>query len=83
MKLYALKRATTHTTLKKICEYTNQFGTRQVILSDNRTQFTTPKQKDGLAGLHIKPRFTAIRNPCNNIAERINRQLGNFFRMFM
>ena len=33
-----------------------------------------------LQELHIKPKFTAVRNPCTNLAERINRQLGNMFR---
>ena len=31
----------------------------------------------------IKPRYTAIRNPCANLAECVNRQLGNLFRIFV
>ena len=33
--------------------------------------------------LQIQPKYTAIRNPCANLVERINRQLGNMFRIFI
>ena len=32
-----------------------------------------------LTNLEIKRKYTAIRNPCMNLAERMNRQLGNIF----
>lgn len=83
VKLYSLRRATTYTTLKKIKEYVDQYGKPMNMLTDNGTQFTTPKWKEGLAALGIKARLTSIRSPCTNVAERINRQLGNLFRMFM
>ena len=36
-----------------------------------------------LANLEIKPKFTAIRNTCTNLAESVNRQLGNVFRVLV
>lgn len=36
-----------------------------------------------LAKMGIKARLTAIRNPCTNAAERVNREINNFFRIFM
>ena len=36
-----------------------------------------------LGDLGIKPKYTAIRNPCTNLAERVNRQLGNIFRVMV
>lgn len=83
VKLYALKRATTCVTLNKIRQYSEQHGVPKAILSDNGTQFTTVKWKEGLVAMNIKPKYTAIRNPCTNVAERINRQLGNLFRLYM
>lgn len=83
VKLYAVKRATTYITLKRLKEYVELHGTPHAVLADNGTQFTTPKWKEGLAAMNIKARWTAIRNPCTNVAERINRQLGNLFRLFI
>ena len=47
------------------------------------TQFTSKQWVKGLSELQIQPKYTAIRNPCANLAERINRQLGNMFRIFV
>lgn len=83
VELYTLRRATTAATLRRICQYITTHGKPECILTDNGTQFTTKKWTQGLAKLGITPRFTAIRNPCTNIAERWNRQLGNLFRIFV
>ena len=76
------------TTLRRIKDYCAEFGRPKVILTDviltdNGTQFTAKKWIEGLKELNIQPRYTAIRNPCANLAERINRQLGNLFRIFV
>ena len=80
VKLYQLKRATTTVTINKIKLYCEEIGKPVAILSDNGTQFTSQKWKNTLQELHIKPKFTAVRNPCTNLAERINQQLGNMLR---
>lgn len=83
VKLFALKRATTCVTLTRVQQYSEEHGVPRAILTDNGTQFTTKKWKQGLQKLNIKPKLTAIRNPCTNLAERINRQLGNLFRLYV
>ena len=83
VELYALRRATTNATLKRLQQYITNHGKPDNILTDNGTQFMSRKWTQGLEQLNIKPRFTAIRNPCTNIAERWNRQLGNLFRIFV
>lgn len=83
VKLYAIRRATTTTALRRIQQYIHENGKPQSILSDNGTQFTSGKWIKGLQELNITPKFTAIRNPYTNIAERWNRQLGNLFRVFV
>lgn len=83
VKLYALRRATTYITLRKIKEYIEQHGAPKAILTDNGSQFVTSAWTEGLSTMEIQARYTAIRNPCTNVAERINRQLGNLFRIVM
>lgn len=58
-------------------------GKPKAVLTDNGTQFTSKKWLETLSELGIKCKFTAIRNPCTNLAERINRQLGNMFRILV
>lgn len=83
VKLYALKRATTRATINRLKQYIASWGKPLSIVTDNGTQFTTNIWTRSLRELGIKPKFTAIRNPCTNIAERTNRQLGNLFRVFV
>ena len=78
-----LRRATTNVTLKRLQQYITTHGKPDSILTDNGTQFTSRKWTQGLGQLNIKHKYTAIRNPCTNIAERWNRQLGNLFRIFV
>lgn len=83
VKLYGLQRATTKATLTRVNQYVQAYGKPKAILTDNGTQFTTVHWTEGLKALDIKSKFTAVRNPCTNLAERINRQLGNLFRVFV
>lgn len=83
VELYALRRATTNVSLKRLQQYITTHGKPNSVLTDNGTQFTSHKWTQGLKDLNIKPKYTAIRNPCTNIAERWNRQLGNLFRIFV
>ena len=69
VELYALRRATTNATLKRVQQYIADHGKPDSILTDSGTQFMSSKWTLGLEELNIKPRFTAIRNPCTNIAE--------------
>ena len=82
-KRQALRRATTNITLKRLQQYIDIHGKPDSVLTDNGAQFTSRKWMQGLKELNIKPKYTAIRNPCTNIAERWNRQLGNLFRIFV
>ena len=83
VKLYPMKRATTVITLNKLKSYIQEVGKPKAILTDNGTQFTSKSWVKQLKALEIKPKYTAIRNPCTNLAERINRQLGNIFRVMV
>lgn len=83
VKLYTLKRATTVTTINKLKAYINEVSKPEAVLTDNGTQFTSKRWVEALEEYGIKRKVTAIRNPCTNLAERINRQLGNMFRVFV
>lgn len=83
VKLYSLRCATTHATINKVKQYVELCGKPIAILTDNGTQFTAARWTTSLHEMGIKPKFTAIRNPCVNLAERVNRQLGNLFRVFI
>ena len=52
-------------------------------LTANGAQLTSKQWFKGLDELGIIPMYTAIRNPQTNLAERVNRQLGNLFRIFV
>lgn len=81
-KLYAVRSATTAASVRRLKQYIAEYGKPDAVLSDNGTQFTSKKWVKELQQLQIKPKFTAVRNPCTNIVERWNRQLGNLFRVF-
>lgn len=83
VKLYKLKRATTTITINKLKQYIREVGKPKSVVSDNGSQFTSKKWIETLTELNIKAKFTAIRNPCTNLAERVNRQLGNMFRVLV
>ena len=70
-------------TIRRVRHYIGEVGKPNAILTDNGTQFTSKQWVKGLNELQIKPKYTAIRNPCTNLAERVNRILGNLFRIFV
>jgi hypothetical protein len=76
IKLYPLKSATTKACLHKIADYAPYVVKPETILSDHGTQFTSRKWIDGLNELGINARFTPIRNPQSNPAERYMREIG-------
>lgn len=83
VKLYAVRRATTTITIRKLKVYIEEHGKPSAVLTDNGTQFTSKQWTDELSKLGIRSKYTAIRNPRTNLAERVNRQLGNLFRVLV
>lgn len=82
--LYALRKATTSTTLKCLLEdYIPRYGKPQSILSDQGTQFTSKIWGETLQSNGIRKIMTAIRHPRANPVERTNRELSRFFRTFV
>lgn len=83
VRLYPVKRATTHITLKKIIEnYIPDCGKPKRILSDHATQFTSPNWKNGIEKEGIKVIFSSIRHPQSNPSERVMREIGRLFRTY-
>lgn len=79
--LYAIKKADTRTTLNKIFNhYIPLYGKPNKIQSDHGTQFTAKKWLARLEGEGIKVVFSSIRHPQSNAVERINKEIGRFFR---
>ena len=79
--LYPLKRATTEATINKIFnDYIPNNGKIEKIQSDHGSQFTSDKWIKKLEKEKIKPVFSSIRHPQSNIVERVNKELGRFFR---
>lgn len=84
VKLYPIKRATTNIVLKKILEdYIPKYGKPKKIQCDHGTQFTSQKWIRTLKENDIQVTFSSIRHPQGNIVERVNRELGRFFRTFV
>ncbi|XP_023288921.1 uncharacterized protein LOC111674083 [Orussus abietinus] len=82
--LYALKRATAEATLKCLRDrYIPRFGTPKKLLSDQGTQFTSDKWREGLQQEGIQHILTSIRHPQANPVERTNRELARYFRTFL
>ena len=52
-------------------------------MTDHGTQFTSKKWTEKLIDNGIKPIFLSVRHPQSNIVERIHRELGRFFRVYM
>lgn len=83
IKLYALRKATTATILKKIAEdYLPRFGPIKQILTDNGTQFQNHKWKSRLKELGIHVSYTTTYNPEGNPVERVNREIGRILRTY-
>jgi transposase InsO family protein len=54
----------------------------EAILSDHGSQFTSPLWKETLQNLGIVAKYTPIRHPSSNPAERIMKELGKYFRIY-
>lgn len=79
--LYAIKRANTETTIRKIFnDYIPKYGKPRRIQCDHGTQFTSVRWANKLKNEDIELVFSSIRHPQGNIVERVNRELGRFFR---
>ena len=52
------------------------------VLSDNGTQFTSPKWKNELEKVGIRVKFSSIRHPQSNPTERVMREIGRLFRTY-
>lgn len=82
VNLYPLRRATTEETIRKMFqEYIPKMGKPERIQFDHGTQFTARKWTNKLRECaNIVGTFSSIRHPQGNIVERVNRELGRFFR---
>lgn len=79
--LYAIQRANTETVIRKIFnDYVPKYGKPKRIQCDHGTQFTSLKWADKLKSEDVELVFSSIRHPQGNIVERVNRELGRFFR---
>lgn len=79
--LYPLKKATTSVTIEKIFnDYIPKHGKVKRIISDHGTQFTSKAWAKKLEKEKIVMIFSSIRHPQGNIVERVNKELGRFFR---
>lgn len=83
VRLYAITRPTTKTVLKIILtKYIPKYGRIQKILSDQGKQFQNKLWGETLIQNGIKPILTSIRHPQGNLAERVNKEIGNYVRIY-
>ena len=85
VRLFSMKNATTQVSLKRILEnYIPECGKpkRILIVSDNGTQFTSPRWRNTLEKEGITVVFSSIRHPQSNPTERVMREIGRMFRTF-
>ncbi|PNF14204.1 hypothetical protein B7P43_G12568 [Cryptotermes secundus] len=83
VSLYPLKAATTKSCLRKITTcYIEQVIKPQAILSDHGSQFTSPLWRKTLQELGIMVKYSPIRHPQSNPAERVMKELGKYFRIY-
>ncbi|CAI6375307.1 unnamed protein product [Macrosiphum euphorbiae] len=83
VKLYAIRRATTDTILKKITDdYIPKYGPVKKILTDNGTQFRNDKWIKQLQAARIQAVFTTTYHPEGNPIERTNREIGRILRTY-
>lgn len=84
VKLYPLKAANARSTIECIFnKYIPELGKPKRIQMDHGTQFTSVEWLNKLAVEGIIPIFSSIRHPQGNIVERVNREIGRFFRTFL
>ena len=83
-RLYPLRKTTTDATLRcLLSDYIPKHGKSQRIVSDQGTQFTSPKWKKKMLEEDIQCILTSIRHPQANPVERTNRELSRFFWTFL
>lgn len=83
VSLNNLKAANTASAVRCVEKFCREYGTPKKILTDRGTQFTSPKWSEAMKKLGIKDIYCSIRHPQGNISERINRDLGNFYRILL
>lgn len=82
VKLYPLCKATAKACLNKIVkEYIPQFGLPKVIVSDHGRQFIAKTWEQSLIKLKIRPLKTSVYHPQSNPAERVMRELADYFEL--
>lgn len=81
--LYPVKRATAQICVLKILQnYILRAGKMTSILSDNGTQFTSKLWVQAMQNEGIRVRYSSIRHPQSDPAERTMRELSRFFRTY-
>ena len=81
VKLYPMRKIDTRTTINKIFnDYIPKYGKPRRIQSDHGSQFTSRAWEKQLSGEGIIHTFSSIRHPQSNIVERVNKEIGRFFR---
>lgn len=81
VKLFPIKREKTDTILRKLIHsYFPEMGIPKRILSDNGSQFSSPKWGERLRELGINVLFPSVRHPQGNPVEQVMRELGRLFR---
>lgn len=83
VRLYAIPRPTTRSALNAILKtYVPEHGNTRRILSDQGSQFQNQNWATTLERHGIQAVLTSIRHPQGNLAERVNKELGKFFRIY-
>lgn len=81
--LYSLKKATTRASLKKLFQdYIPKMGKMNAVLTDHGTQFTSRTWRETLRDNDVVVRYSSIRHPQSDPAERTMRELSRFFRAY-
>ena len=76
-------RPTTKVVLKILLQkYIPTYGRIKKILSDQGVQFQSEKWERMLRENGIQPVLTSIRHPQGNLAERVNKELGKYLRIY-
>ncbi|KAJ1518854.1 hypothetical protein ONE63_011533 [Megalurothrips usitatus] len=80
--LYALQRATAASMVRRVRQdYIPTLGRMKTILSDHGPQYTARRWVGGLAEEGVAVRYSSIRHPQSNPAERVMKTLGQMFRV--
>ena len=81
--LYPIMRPTTKAVLKILLQkYIPIHGKMKRILSDQGVQFQSEVWNRILRENGIQPILTSIRHPQGNLAERVNKELGKYLRIY-